>query len=68
MSSKTPNFSITGSALFTFGSVLIWAVIRSSVPKDQAGISTLLGLASGFAIVRLTTDYFAHVDGTVAKK
>lgn len=60
--------SLTGGALFSFGSVLIWAVLKSTLPKDQGLVATVAGLASGFAIVKLTTDYFAHVDGTVAKK
>lgn len=60
--------SLTGGALFSFGSVLIWAVLKSTLPKDQGLVATVAGLASGFAIVKLTTDYFAHVDGIVAKK
>lgn len=50
-----------GSALFGLGSVLSWAIIRSAVPRNSA-LATGLGIASGFAIVRLSYDYFQHVD------
>jgi len=60
--------SLVGSTLFSFGSVLVWAVIRSSLPRDQSLLTTVLGVASGAAIVKLATDYFRYVDSTVAKK
>lgn len=61
-------YSLTGSALFSFGSVLLWAVLRSALPRDQSALTTILGLASGFAIVKITTDYLSHNDETVSKK
>lgn len=57
--------SILGSALFSFGSVLVWAIIRSSIPRNAA-LATGIGLASGFAIARLSYDYLNHIDNAVS--
>lgn len=53
--------SILGSALFSLGSVLVWAIIRSSIPRNTA-LATIVGLASGYAIARFGYDYLNHVD------
>lgn len=50
-----------GSALFSLGSVLVWAIVRSSIPRNAA-LATTVGLASGYAIARLSYDYLNHVD------
>lgn len=50
-----------GSALFSLGSVLVWAIIRSSIPHNAA-LGTAVGLASGYGIARLSYEYLKHVD------
>lgn len=62
---RFPFYSILGSALFSLGSVLIWAIVRSSIPRNAA-LATSVGLASGYAIARLGYDYLNHVDNAVA--
>lgn len=54
--------------MFTFGSILFWAIIRSAAPKNNNALSTAIGVASGFAIARLGYDYFDHVDSKIVAK
>lgn len=65
---KRLALGLTGSALFSLGSVLLWAILRNSLPKDQSLIVNVLGLAGGAAFVKLTTEYFDYLDSTIAKK
>ena len=60
-------FSATGGLLFSFGSVLSWAVIRSFLRQDQNLLATILGLGSGFLITKMTIDYVNLVDSKVVK-
>ncbi|XP_035794646.1 uncharacterized protein LOC118467847 [Anopheles albimanus] len=68
---KRLAFSVCGSVLFSFGSVLVWAVLRSAIPRNQ-GLGTALGLSSGVLMAKLAYDYLETNDsncaGTVAKK
>lgn len=57
--------SALGSALFSLGSVLVWAIIRSSIPHNAA-LGTVVGLASGYGIARLSYEYLKHVDAVAA--
>lgn len=60
-------YSATGGLLFSFGSVLTWAVIRSFLRQDQNLLATVLGLGSGVLITKMGIDYVNHLDNTVAK-
>lgn len=53
--------SVLASGLFGLGSVLFWAILRSTVPRNNAA-ATALGIASSYAIARLSYDYLNHVD------
>lgn len=59
------TFSVIGSTLFCLGSVLVWAIIRSSIPNNAA-LGTAVGLASGYGIARLSYAYLKHVDSIAA--
>lgn len=58
-------FSVLGSSLFSLGSVLVWAIVRSSIPHNAA-LGTIVGLASGYGIARLSYEYLKHVDAIAA--
>lgn len=55
------NYSLLGSGLFGLGSVLLWAILRSTVPRNNAA-ATVIGIASSYAIARLSYEYLNHVD------
>lgn len=59
--------SVLGSSLFCFGSVLVWAIVKSSIPNNVA-LATTIGLGSGYAIARLSYDYLSHVDSLATGK
>nr|CAD7428754.1 unnamed protein product [Timema monikensis] len=50
-----------GSILFTFGSVLLWAVVRSWLPKSVPLCATF-GLGSGIFLLKVGRDYLDLVD------
>lgn len=56
--------SVLGAGLFSLGSVLSWAIVRSYISRSEC-LGTLLGLASGYAIARLGYEYLKHVDSLV---
>lgn len=60
--------ALTGAGLFSLGSVLLWAILRNSVPREQTLVPTVVGVGAGALIVKLATDYFNYLDSTVAKK
>lgn len=62
---KRGVYSLLGGTLFAMGSVLAWAIIRSTLSKDNAALATILGLASGAAIVKIGTDYINECDKLV---
>lgn len=61
-------YAVVGAGLWTMGSVLGWAVLKSMLNKSNNGVATLIGLATGAAIVKVTVDYFNEVDNTSFKK
>ncbi|XP_055919782.1 uncharacterized protein LOC129951576 [Eupeodes corollae] len=65
---KRGLYSMLGGSLFSMGSLLMWAVLRRTVPNNNAALATVLGLASGAVIVKLSTDYFDECDKLVAGK
>jgi len=64
---KRAAYSLLGGCLFSLGSVLVWAIVKSSIPRNVA-LATTVGLGSGYAIARLSYDYLCHVDSLVANK
>jgi hypothetical protein len=58
------SFRITGGALFSFGSVLLWAYCKNLLPKNN-GVATFVGITTGMALVKLTSDYLEDVDSQV---
>lgn len=53
--------SVLGSTMFSLGSVLVWAIIRSSIPHNAA-LGTAVGLATGYGIARLSYEYLKQID------
>ncbi|XP_055597022.1 uncharacterized protein LOC129747034 [Uranotaenia lowii] len=66
-SNRRAAYSICGSVLFSFGSVLVWAVLRNAIPRNQ-GLATALGLSSGLVMAKLTYDYLESNDEQLTKK
>lgn len=62
---KRATYAAFGGALFSFGSVLVWAVVRSFVRSDQTTMSTILGLGSAAAVARVGYEYLNHIDSLV---
>lgn len=54
-------FSTFGSLMFTFGSVLLWAVLRSILPQNVT-LCSLIGLSSGVTLIRVGQNYLDFVD------
>lgn len=52
--------------LFSFGSVLMWAFLKNVLPKNN-GLATVAGLTSGFALVKLSTDYLTIIDSQISE-
>lgn len=51
----------------SFGSVLVWAVLRSIVPPNPT-LCTIAGIGSGLALLKVGSSYLDFVDGQVVKK
>lgn len=60
-------YSGTGALLLTFGSVLMWAVLRSIVPPNPT-LCTLVGIGSGLVVIKVGSNYMDFVDNQIAKK
>ncbi|XP_012276791.1 uncharacterized protein LOC105697748 [Orussus abietinus] len=60
-------YSITGAFLLSFGSVLLWAVLRSAIPPNPT-LRTLAGIGSGLALAKIGTSYLDFVDAQIVKK
>ncbi|XP_029045256.1 uncharacterized protein LOC117609254 [Osmia lignaria lignaria] len=60
-------YSTTGAVLLSFGSVLIWAVLRSVVPPNPT-LCTIIGIASGITFIKIGSTYLDFVDGQIQKK
>ncbi|XP_071439895.1 uncharacterized protein [Hetaerina americana] len=54
-------FSAYGAVVFSFGSVLLWAVIRSLLPEQNC-VCTILGLTSSVALIGVGTKYLDYID------
>lgn len=61
-------YAAVGAGLWTMGSVLGWAVLKSLFHSSNNGVATVLGLASGAAFVKVTVDYFNELDNASPKK
>lgn len=57
-------YSTCGSLLFTFGSVLLWAVIRNILP-DNKYLAVAAGLASGVTLTAVGKEYLEFIDSKV---
>lgn len=60
-------YSAAGAVLLSFGSVLVWAVLRSIVPPNPA-LCTIAGIASGLVFINVGSNYLAFVDEQTQKK
>lgn len=58
------SFSAFGAVVFSLGSVLIWAILRSVVPQN-VGLCTVCGIGSGFALIKIGRNYTDHLDSLV---
>lgn len=54
-------FSSFGTVAFNFGSVLIWASVKSLLPENTS-LRVLVGVASSVAFLYLGKEYLDHVD------
>jgi len=61
------TYSAAGAVLLSFGSVLVWAVLRSIVPPNPT-LCTIAGVGSGLALIKIGTSYLDFVDGQIVKK
>lgn len=57
-------YAAVGAGLWTMGSVLGWAVLKSLLNKSNSGVAAVLGLTTGAAFIKVTVDYFNEVDNT----
>ncbi|XP_076238780.1 uncharacterized protein LOC143181931 [Calliopsis andreniformis] len=60
-------YSTAGAVLLSFGSVLVWAVLRSIIPPNPT-LCTLAGIGSGLAFIKIGSSYLSFVDGQIQKK
>ncbi|XP_014473190.1 PREDICTED: uncharacterized protein LOC106743651 isoform X2 [Dinoponera quadriceps] len=60
-------YSVTGAVLLSFGSVLLWAVLRAIIPPNPA-LCTIAGVSSGLALMKVSASYLQFVDGQIVKK
>ncbi|XP_043249428.1 uncharacterized protein LOC122395698 [Colletes gigas] len=60
-------YSVAGAVLLSFGSVLVWAVLRSVVPPNPT-VCTITGIGSGLAFIKVGSSYLNFVDEQVQKK
>ncbi|XP_031826813.1 uncharacterized protein LOC116424485 [Nomia melanderi] len=60
-------YSAAGAVLLSFGSVLVWAVLRSIVPPNPA-LCITAGIGSGLAFIKVGSSYLAFVDEQIQKK
>ncbi|XP_046667710.1 uncharacterized protein LOC124359199 [Homalodisca vitripennis] len=58
---KQVMYSACGSLLFTFGSVLMWAVLRNVLP-DNKYLAVAAGVASGVTLTAVGKEYLEFID------
>ncbi|KAK0182059.1 hypothetical protein PV327_000230 [Microctonus hyperodae] len=61
------GYSVAGALLLNFGSVLVWAVVRSIMPPNSA-LCTLAGVGTGLVAIKVGQNYLEFVDSQIAKK
>jgi hypothetical protein len=54
-------YSVFGTLVFNFGSVLMWATTKSLMPENSA-VRVLFGLVSGVGMILMGKEYLAYVD------
>lgn len=59
---KRGAYALLGATIFSMGSVLAWALIKSALPRDNSFLATLAGLTTGALAVKIGTDYIQEVD------
>ncbi|XP_005092563.3 uncharacterized protein LOC101863569 [Aplysia californica] len=59
-------YSMFGSILFNFGSLLLWGWGRSILPQSPA-LRSVCGLLSGGALLYAAQDYLQHVDSSCSE-
>lgn len=60
-------YSTAGALFLSFGSILIWAILRSILPS-QPILCTVTGIGSGAAIIKISYDYLNFVDGQMKRE
>ncbi|EDW36311.1 GL17724 [Drosophila persimilis] len=61
-SNKRLAYAALGGVLFSMGSVLAWALLKSSLAENNALLATLVGLGTGAVIVKVGTEYIKDID------
>ncbi|XP_044764343.1 uncharacterized protein LOC123320915 [Coccinella septempunctata] len=57
-------YSAFGAVTFSLGSVLIWAILRSVIPKNIP-LCTICGLGTSLAMIKIGSGYAKHLDTLV---
>ncbi|XP_045463057.1 uncharacterized protein LOC123672805 [Harmonia axyridis] len=57
-------YSAFGAVTFSLGSVLIWAILRSVIPKNVA-LCTFCGLGTSLALIKIGSGYAKHLDSLI---
>ena len=57
-------FSVFGTAIFNFGTVLFWATTKALLPRKNF-IRMLFGIGSGLTFLIIGKEYLQFVDGQV---
>ena len=60
-------FSVFGTVLFNFGSVLFWATTRALVLKNDI-LRSLFGVGTGIAMLFIGKEYLDFIDGNLSKE
>ncbi|XP_013393478.1 uncharacterized protein LOC106161154 [Lingula anatina] len=60
-------YSVFGSVIFNFGSVLLWGYSKLILP-DNTAVRVLFGLSTAVALVAVGMDYIKFVDSKVGNK
>ena len=58
-------YSVFGSGIFNFGTVLFWGTVKALVPKLQDGLKVLFGFSSGAFLLYIGHSYLDYVDSCV---
>lgn len=58
-------YSVFGSGIFNFGTVLFWGTIKALVPKLPDAVKIVFGFSSGMLLLYLGKSYLDFVDSFV---